>query len=419
MKLLIFRLGTPCLLAALIATLHGAANAQLPAGQLRLWLKADSLNLAEDAPVMQWVDSSPYGTIFAPRTASEPDGPFAGGPIEEHPHLETVTLNGRSFPSVKFERSGSAPGNPAIDRSGSADRLFQVTNRTPGSDPLAIGDGTSITSFTVFKPTVTTSGALGVQAVWGKRGNDASLYQLGISANGRLNYVTYDSFTAYETTNPATANKWHIVAQTVTEAGANDLLQFRVNDTESAAAPLTLNPVATNAGLIANRNDTINNDPAGVVEPFGIGGHAQDCCGEGETFSGNIAEIIVYARTLSTAETNQVYSYLTSKYLSAPQFLGGDYNGDGKVDAGDYVVWRDNVGQFIGLPNENPSAGTEGFVDREDYDYWVANFGRRAASLASNLSVSEPATGSLASLILGALIARRARVGDVRHTKSL
>lgn len=419
MTLSIKTLRMPRLLLAIIATLHSVADAQLPTGQLRLWLKADSLNLAEDARVTQWVDSSSNGTVFAPRTSSEPNGPFAGGPIEEYPHLETVNLNGKSFPTVKFERSGSATGNPAVDRSGSTDRLFQVTNRIPGSDPLAIGDGTSITSFTVFKPTVTTSGSLGVQAVWGKRGNDASLYQLGIAANGRFNYVTYDSFTAYETANPATANKWQIVAQTVTEAGTNDLLQFKVNDTENAGAPLTLNPVATNGGVIANRNDAINNDPAGVVEPFGIGGHGQDCCGEGETFAGNIAEIIIYARVLSTAETNQVYTYLTSKYLAAPQFLGGDYNADGKVDAGDYVVWRDSVGQFMGLPNENPSAATEGFVDREDYDYWAANFGMPAASLASNLSVAEPATASLASLLLGAMVARRSRVCRVRHTNSL
>jgi hypothetical protein len=133
------------------------AVAQLPAGELRLWLKADSLNLAEDAQVTQWVDSSPHGTIFAPRTTSEPDGPLGGFPVEEYPHLQTVTLNGHSFPTVKFEREGDIfmAGDPAVDRSGSTDRLYQTNNRTPGSDPLVIADGTSMTSFTVLKPTVT------------------------------------------------------------------------------------------------------------------------------------------------------------------------------------------------------------------------------------------------------------------------
>src|SRR5262245_2022030 len=54
-------------------TVAPVAFAQLPAGDLRLWLKGDSLSLAEDAPVKQWVDSSGNGTIFEPRTVSNPN----------------------------------------------------------------------------------------------------------------------------------------------------------------------------------------------------------------------------------------------------------------------------------------------------------------------------------------------------------
>jgi len=75
----------------------------------------------------------------------------------------------------------------------------------------------------------------------------------------------------------------------------------------------------TNGGMIIDRNDGINEDPAGLVEPFGIGAHAQDCCGEGETFSGNIAEIIIYAGALSQADKAQVYQYLANKYLPIPE----------------------------------------------------------------------------------------------------
>jgi hypothetical protein len=115
------------------------------------------------------------------------------------------------------------------------------------------------------------------------------------------------------------AGKWHILKQTITEMGANDLLSFASNHTESNANPLVdLLPV-TNDGLIVDRNDGINEDPAGMVEPFGIGGHAQDCCGEGETFAGNIAEIIIYAGELSPQDVDQVYSYLAHKYLPVPE----------------------------------------------------------------------------------------------------
>jgi hypothetical protein len=404
---------TAILLLAMVALSSLDAAAQLPAGDLRLWLKADSLNLADDAPVTQWIDESTYGTIFSPRTTTEPNGPFGGAPVEERPHLETSIVNGKAFKSVRFERDGTALGNPSVDRSGSTDRLYQVNNRTPGADPLAIADGLGVTTFTVMRPDVTTAGTLGYQVAWALRGNDASLLQLGISPQGNFNYVTYDANTEYRAQNPATANKWQIVVQKITEAGNGDPIQFLVNDTENVANSLVVNPVTTNGGVVADRNDFINNDPVGVQEPFGIGGHAQDCCGEGETFGGDIAEIIIYARTLSTAETNQVYNYLTSKYFAAPPFLGGDYNGDGIVDAADYVVWRDNLGQFYALTNGNPEAVTEGFVDDEDYDYWVANYGHIAGSLAANAIIPEASTGLLL-LQAAAVVA----LVQVRHRRS-
>lgn len=292
------------------ATLH----AQLPAGDLRLWLRADSLQLGEDAQVTSWVDQSSHGTVFAPRTTR-----WDGTPVEEFPHLQTMTVNGGSFPTVKFERNGALPsGDPAVDRSGNTDRLYQTTNLTPGSDPLVIADGTTMTSFTVFRPIATgPNSPLGTQAVWGKRGNDASLMELGIQPTGRLLHVSYDANVAYQTQATIPAQKWNIIEYALTEQAPNDAVTFRTNSTEDASAPLVDLPVATNGGVIADRNDGINEDPAGSVEPFGIGGHAQDCCGEGETFAGNIAEIIIYAGELSAADKNQIYAYLANKYLAA------------------------------------------------------------------------------------------------------
>ena len=51
---------------------------------------------------------------------------------------------------------------------------------------------------------------------------------------------------------------------------------------------------------------------------------------------------------------------------------GGDYNGDGTVDAADYTVWRNNVGAPEGtLPND-PNGGVIGSAQ---YETWKANFG--------------------------------------------
>lgn len=50
--------------------------------------------------------------------------------------------------------------------------------------------------------------------------------------------------------------------------------------------------------------------------------------------------------------------------------LPGDFDRNGVVDAGDYSVWRNNLGQ----ETQNP-AFEDGMVDQEDYDVWRANFG--------------------------------------------
>jgi hypothetical protein len=52
----------------------------------------------------------------------------------------------------------------------------------------------------------------------------------------------------------------------------------------------------------------------------------------------------------------------------------GDYNNNGIVDAADYTVWRDHLGQTFQLPNEAPNV-SPGSVDVVDYSAWKAHFG--------------------------------------------
>jgi T5SS/PEP-CTERM-associated repeat protein len=65
--------------------------------------------------------------------------------------------------------------------------------------------------------------------------------------------------------------------------------------------------------------------------------------------------------------------------------LPGDYNGDGRVDAADYVVWRKNDGSQAG------------------YDTWRTNFGRTAGTgsgVSINAAVPEPAAVVLFALAI-------------------
>jgi hypothetical protein len=83
----------------------------------------------------------------------------------------------------------------------------------------------------------------------------------------------------------------------------------------------------------------------------------------------------------------------------------GDYNGNGIVDAADYVLWRK------GGPLQN-EVDTPGTVNSADYTAWRARFGNISGSGSGNLlaaAVPEPATYGLAmlGLAIGMGIRRR------------
>jgi hypothetical protein len=87
--------------------------------------------------------------------------------------------------------------------------------------------------------------------------------------------------------------------------------------------------------------------------------------------------------------------------LGPPALLIGDYNEDDIVDAADYVVWRNSVGEAT-LPNRDPA--NMGMIGGEDYLAWKNNFGNEAPgalSVAAATAVPEP--GTLLMLALGGL----------------
>lgn len=84
--------------------------------------------------------------------------------------------------------------------------------------------------------------------------------------------------------------------------------------------------------------------------------------------------------------------------LNGAPGLVGDYNQDGKVDAADYVVWRNNLGSTNVLPND--SFG--GVIGPAQYNQWRFHFGQSAGA-GSELAVAvvpEPTTAILLILSL-------------------
>ncbi len=98
---------------------------------------------------------------------------------------------------------------------------------------------------------------------------------------------------------------------------------------------------------------------------------------------------------------DRTYDQLVS-YVGVSIAVDGDYNADGVVNAADYTVWRDALGQNVTLPNEN---ATPGSVTQEDYAVWASNYGR-SAGMATAVSVPEP-TAALLTLSSLAILGRR------------
>jgi hypothetical protein len=94
---------------------------------------------------------------------------------------------------------------------------------------------------------------------------------------------------------------------------------------------------------------------------------------------------VVYRADQATDEVFELYSVeLTSD-------VPGDFNGDSRVDAADYTVWRDGLGTTYAA---------------DDYGDWKANFGHATGSGSAgvsplNAAVPEPAS----ALLLGSAIA--------------
>jgi hypothetical protein len=83
--------------------------------------------------------------------------------------------------------------------------------------------------------------------------------------------------------------------------------------------------------------------------------------------------------------------------------LAGDYNRDGVVDAGDYIVWRKTFGQSANLAADGDLSGA---IDNGDYGIWQENFGNTTfagsgSSTTEATPIPEPTRLSL--LIIAAL----------------
>jgi len=289
-------------LQALFILISCAAYAQINTNDptLKLWLKGDTLS-GSTVPV--WADSSTNGTVLT--VPPLPTVDTANDPENHTPQLIVANNNGLTFNAVHF-RQANDPSIPPPNGH-LADRLWQ-TNNLDANDPTLIDPTHDITIIVVFQNNAV-HGVGGAPCIVAKRGA-ACPYELGEwEAVPSYMFVTYVSPVVFNLGNPIpTAPEWSIIEMNVTAGGT---LSFREYFRSTGGwANYSMTGVGRGGGLVG--------------EPFTICCHTQGATppdnvlglgGASERFAGDLAEVVMYNRTLSGSELAATEAYLLTKYF--------------------------------------------------------------------------------------------------------
>jgi hypothetical protein len=325
---------------------------------------------AAQTPLVQWTfDETAGGTVNAADTGAAPatDGIFGASATRT-----SDTPGGQAGFSVDLSATGASS---IVDGGDSAevDGLSQFTLSTWAKVTGAThyNEGGSVNVRLLSKQTGGVfdgfSWNLNAPAIPPGSNNN---FRMGLFVGGANGF----NFAFLDTDIVDRGGEWLFLAVTYDGTAGADNTRFYLGDEN--------NPVAQIGSTVSI--------PSGQVNPaaarFGIG--FTDAAAAADTaLTGYQDDTRVYGSALDLATLEQV------RLENLPdQGLAGDFNGDGKVDAADYVVWRRGLGTTHTL---------------EQYDDWRGNFGEMLPGGGSAIGrVPEPsvfvllATG-LAGLAVG------------------
>jgi hypothetical protein len=96
---------------------------------------------------------------------------------------------------------------------------------------------------------------------------------------------------------------------------------------------------------------------------------------------------------------------------AAPPPPTGDYNGDRIVNAADYTVWRNSLGEQVAFYGAGADGDADGMVDFEDYFFWKDHYGEMAGDAGQSFTSDVPEPSALmlatASIMLLLCVAPR------------
>jgi hypothetical protein len=196
------------------------------------------------------------------------------------------------------------------------------------------------------------------------------------------------------------------VFQTFTDPALGEGLRVRPFDTPQSSATFSLtHPAASSpfeVPIDITARHTVQNLNVGDTFVLAYGLNARYGTGQVDFLDGG---------TISFELPEGVF--LTSALAESLQSLAGDYNHNGVVDAADYTVWRNTLGQMgAGLAADGNASGE---IEAGDYDVWKSHFGAESpgfgagsgSTASANVAVPEPATFVLMMLAAVAGCIRR------------
>jgi hypothetical protein len=124
-------------------------------------------------------------------------------------------------------------------------------------------------------------------------------------------------------------------------------------------------------------------------------------------------------KTFGAVPTDGIHSLLipsgTSAISTPTSFVGtGDYNHNKVVDAADYTVWRDTLGQSV-TAGSGADGYTDGTIDSFDFSFWVSKFGTVLPGAGSGAATAVPEPVSILLLICGIAAACVVSAKSLRH----
>jgi hypothetical protein len=172
--------------------------------------------------------------------------------------------------------------------------------------------------------------------------------------------------------------KLHIDFGTGGNEPEHDAVNVAFNASLSGLLQLTLLD-----GVVPSPTDTFTILQAGLQAGSLSGAFTNVASGQRLITSDGVGSFRVHYGPSSPFNPNHV---VLSNFLAA--VLSGDYNGDGTVDAADYVVWREGI---VVAPTQ------------DNYNVWRSHFSQTVGSgSASKVEVPEPACALL--LLIGSAI---------------